>query len=57
MNSTSKALLWILLGFPVLFLFFAWITTNWLLFYYSIPIAIVVSYLGYYVSKKQKTKS
>ena len=57
MGSTCKALLLILLGFPILFLFFALITKNWLLFYYSIPIAIVVSFLGYYVSKKQDSKS
>lgn len=57
MGSTCKALLLILLGFPILFLLFSLITGNWLLFYYSIPIAIVVTLIGYFVSKKYKTKS
>jgi hypothetical protein len=54
MNSTIKAMLWILFGYPLLFLFFAWIVNNPYLFYYSIPIAILISLIMYFVSRKQK---
>lgn len=54
MSSSMKTFLWILIGFPLLFLFFAWAKNNWLLFYYSIPIAVVVSLMAFFVSKKHE---
>lgn len=54
MSSSLKSFLWILLGFPLLFLFFGWAKGNWNLFYISIPIGIVVAFIGYFVSKKHE---
>lgn len=52
MSSSLKTFLWILIGFPIIFLISAWSIHFWNLFYISIPVAVVVSLLGYFVSKK-----
>lgn len=54
MSSSLKSSLWILIGFPLLFLIFGWSKDNWNLFYISIPIAVVVALIGYFVSKKHE---